>query len=83
MNRHSLPEVKVFKNQFRKTEEKPFGEWVKIGDGTGWFHTWGCNYQEFEAGAGNFTVAIIEREDGTIEMTPADMIQFLNRNYFC
>ena len=49
----------------------------KVGDGTGKFHQWGINYEEFETVAGNFSTAIIERDDGTVENVPVEMIQFL------
>ena len=44
----------------------------------GYFHQWGCNYEEFETGAGNYSVAIVELPNGEIVMPMADDIQFLN-----
>ncbi len=41
------------------------------------FHDWGVNYEEFSEGPGNFTTAIVEREDGTIETPEASMVQFI------
>jgi hypothetical protein len=41
------------------------------------FHCFGVNFEEFENGPGNFTTAIIERADGTIETPQADLIQFV------
>lgn len=38
--------------------------------GEGLFHCWGVNYEEFESGPGNYTVAIVEMPDGTV-LTPA------------
>lgn len=32
----------------------------------GFFHKWGCAYEEFEAGPGNFTIGIIEDLNGVI-----------------
>lgn len=43
----------------------------------GKFHQWGSNYEEFENGAGNYTVAIVELPDGTVVMPMADDICFL------
>lgn len=43
----------------------------------GQFHQWGSNYDEFESGAGNYTVAIVELPDGTVVMPMADDICFL------
>lgn len=41
--------------------------WEKDFPNAGLFHQFGCSYEEFESGAGNFTVAIVELTDGTIE----------------
>ena len=40
----------------------------------GKFHQWGSNYEEFENGAGNYSVAIVELPDGTVVMPVADDI---------
>jgi hypothetical protein len=45
----------------------------------GIFHQWGCNYEEFENGAGNYTVGIVETIDGKIHMPMADDITFLDK----
>lgn len=42
----------------------------------GMFHKWGVSYEEFEAGPGNFTVAIVEFEDGTVEMVLPSNLKF-------
>lgn len=44
----------------------------------GYFHQWGCNYEEFETGAGNISTAIVELPSGEIVMPAADEIQFLD-----
>ncbi len=45
--------------------------------GIGKFHSWGCNYEEFENGPGNYSMAIVEMLDGSI-ITPAPTeIKFL------
>lgn len=49
----------------------------KVEDGTALFHQWGFDYQEFESGAGNYSTAIIERDDGTVENVPVCLIQFI------
>lgn len=38
-------------------------EWV---EGEGWFHQWANNYQEYDAGPGNYTEAIVEDDNGKI-----------------
>lgn len=45
----------------------------------GYFHGWGCNYEEFESGPGNYSVAIVELPDGRIVLPLADNIQFLDK----
>lgn len=40
----------------------------------GIFHLWGCSFEEFENGPGNYSVAIVELEDGTIrEFLPTEV----------
>ncbi len=43
----------------------------------GYFHKWGSNYEEFESGAGNYSVAIVELPDGRVVMPVAEDIVFL------
>jgi len=43
------------------------------------FHGWGNDYEELESGTGNYTVAVVEFDDGTIEMVRADRVRFLDR----
>lgn len=43
------------------------------------WHQWGCNYEEFDSGPGNYSTAIIELPDGTIKNVPADDIRFLDK----
>ncbi len=46
----------------------------------GKFHQWGSNYEEFENGPGNYSVAIVELPDGTVVMPVADDICFEEEN---
>lgn len=41
------------------------------------FHQFGVDYEEFESGPGNFSVAIVEYSDGTVDLVPAHLIQFI------
>lgn len=41
------------------------------------FHKFGCDYEEFENGVGNYTTAIIECPDGTVENLAVHRIKFL------
>jgi len=73
--------VKVFKwvkKERKPTEDNKLERWSeKELDYEGLFHSWGVFYDEFDMGAGNFTTAIIEKEDGSIETPEASMIQFI------
>ena len=42
------------------------------------FHQFGSAYEEFESGPGNYTVAIIEMADGTIQSVPPTDIRFVD-----
>jgi hypothetical protein len=44
----------------------------------GKFHGWGVEYEEFESGPGNFSVAIVEMADGTIQTLMPWAIRFLD-----
>lgn len=44
----------------------------------GRFHQWGSEYEEFESGPGNYTVAVIEFADGTIGTVMPENIRFLD-----
>ena len=49
---------------------------VRVQDGAATFHQFGAAYEEFENGAGNNAIAIIERADGSVQQVSADLIQF-------
>lgn len=40
------------------------------------FHQWSAEYEEFETGPGNYSVAIVELEDGSVRTPPAHWIKF-------
>lgn len=42
-----------------------------------YFHGFGTNFEEFESGPGNYSSAIVEYDDGTVENVPAGFIRFL------
>lgn len=44
----------------------------------GRFHCWGSDYEEFEAGPGNHTTAVIEQENGEIVVCAPETVQFLD-----
>lgn len=42
------------------------------------FHQWGMDYEEFETGPGNFSVAIIEFQDGSVQTVSPELIKFID-----
>ncbi|WP_200877274.1 hypothetical protein [Pseudomonas chlororaphis] len=44
----------------------------------GKFHGWGVGYEEFENGPGNYSVAIVEMADGTVQTLMPWLIRFLD-----
>lgn len=44
----------------------------------GKFHGWGVEYEEFETGPANYSVAIVEMADGTIQTLMPWAIRFLD-----
>ncbi|QXI45113.1 hypothetical protein HU734_010250 [Pseudomonas wayambapalatensis] len=44
----------------------------------GRFHGWGVDYEEFENGPGNYSVAIVEMADGTVKTLMPWAIRFLD-----
>lgn len=48
----------------------------KVLGGVGLFHEFGCDYEEFDSGAGNYSTAIIELEDGAIKNIPVELVVF-------
>ena len=46
--------------------------------GEGKFHCWGSGYEEFEAGPGNYTIALVELSDGSIITPQPTEIKFLD-----
>ncbi|EFH4810827.1 hypothetical protein F9385_19185 [Escherichia coli] len=43
----------------------------------GVFHGWGCDYEEFENGPGNYSVGIVELEDGSVQRFIPESIKFI------
>jgi len=74
----ALGQLPLQEREMRKVECK---RWEFVGGKrtlkcvlNGVFHQWGAGYEEFETGPGNFTVAIVEMEDGEIkEFMPTDI----------
>jgi hypothetical protein len=54
----------------------PSPRYVREEKGQATFHQFGCAYDEFESGAGNYSTAIVEWPDGNVECVRADFIRF-------
>lgn len=55
------------------------GTWVTKDIGRGLFHCWGKEFEEFDQGACEVSVAIVELENGDVETYCANQIRFLDR----
>jgi len=44
----------------------------------GWFHEWGVSNVESDTGFGNFSIALIELSDGTIEEVLPSNVKFIS-----
>ena len=65
--------VKVFKWKQVKGERHQ----ERVEAGIGEFCQWGCNFEGFDTGVGNFSTAIVKMPDGVVENVPAEDIQFV------
>ncbi len=54
-------------------------QWEKYEKGTALFHQFGVDFEELDGGPGSYSTAIIEWEDGLVDMVRADMIQFVKQ----
>ncbi len=71
----------VVSKHVRKTlEAAPWYRYDLEPVGEAWFHQFGVGYEEFEAGPGNFTTAIVEWPDGRVESVPAEHVRFVRPN---
>ncbi len=59
-----------------KTQKKGTGCWEDGFSGKGLFHQWASDYDEYETNAGNFTVALIELKDGTVQKVTPENLKF-------
>jgi hypothetical protein len=51
-------------------------KWVQIG---GVFHQWGHAYEEYHAGPGNYTIAVIELPDGKVVTALPEDVRFCDK----
>lgn len=54
------------------------GCWEHEFSSSGLFHQWGVNYEMSNEGFGNYTVAIVELPDGTIEQVIPSNLKFID-----
>lgn len=73
-----VKEVKIKISEFSWRTQEGTGCWEKEFTNEGVFHQWANAYEEFETGAGNYTVALIELENGEIESVLPMNIKFIN-----
>lgn len=74
--------VEVFELVPAETSPGEIARWRKEStrpsSGLARFHQWGVDYYESESGPGNYTVAIVEYENGTVEGVRVDMMKFID-----
>lgn len=66
---------KVIVSKYEKADDGKF-DLKEKGEAT--FHQFGVDYEEFESGPGNFTTAIVEWPDGSVENIPVEHVRFLD-----
>ncbi len=65
---------KVTIYEYQQIKDQRHCEKVAVGNGI--FHEFGCDFEEFEGGPGNFSTAIIEMPDGSLRNVPVELIVF-------
>ena len=73
-----FPEGATSANQ--TTTHRPLkgtGCWEEGYSGSGMFHQWANAYEEFEAGPGNYTVALVELPNGEIKEVLPTHLKFI------
>ena len=74
-----MPEVTPVKyNGLRRCNGQYYKDGLFHNFKMGYFHQWGCNYEEFESGAGNYSVAIVELPNGEIVTPVPTDIEFID-----
>ena len=66
---------KVMVYEYKKNKETNIFE--KVESGIGRFHQFGMGIEEDERGFSNFSIAIVEMQDGSVKMPMANMIKFI------
>ncbi len=63
--------------------EKSIGIPFLVEKGVALFHAFGVDYEEFENGPSNYSTAIVEWDDGTLENVRVNHIRFIIPNSTC
>ena len=66
-------------NSNRSTKVEGTGQFENDFASNGLFHKWGINYDDFETNAGNYTVALVELDDGTMEEVLPINLKFIDK----
>ena len=72
----SMEKRKVVVYEWQRVKGQNHSDKVAVGNGI--FHQFGCDYEEFETGPGNYTTAVVEMPDGSVKNVPVEMIVFNN-----
>lgn len=74
-----MRKVKIFRYDYVSRSEGAYTHQTRelVEDGIGVFLEWGLDYEECNTSAGHYSVAIVERESGAVEMLHPNMIRFL------
>lgn len=72
-----IPREEIQEASFKRTREGT-NCWEKDFINEGLFHQWASSYQEFENGAGNFTIALVELPNGEIEEVLPSNLKFVS-----
>lgn len=72
-----MRKVELKRKVFVPASEGVRGHWKDVEPVIATFHQFGAAYEEFEAGPGNYTVAIVELPDGTVESANLYDIRFI------
>jgi hypothetical protein len=72
-----LTEEKRKVDVYKYHRDKPHSHLTKKLIGTGIFHQFGVDHEEYDNGPGNFTTAVVEMPDGTVQNIAVDLIVFV------
>ncbi len=70
-----MRKVKIVEAQWN-VKNREF-DYIETGE-CGYFHQFGVDFEEFESGPGNYTTAVVEMADGTIQNYPVTLIKFVD-----